>query len=269
MKMHFKIYKYFYFTLFLFASCDKVITLPIENNESKMIIEANITDQPGPYFVKLSRSISINEPNVYPIINNGIIIIADDKGVKDTLKHTSGGIYKTNRIRGVYGNTYSLEVKVEGKIYTAQSTMPMKVNLDSLRINTFPVNGENRYSIIPVYQDPAALGNSYRFIQKINDTLDGIYNIFNDNLNNGKINQRPLNNGTEKISIKLFDSVSVEMQCISQSAHLYFYTLNQQSGAGPGGGTAPSNPPNNIIGGALGLFSAHTSQTKVVKILNK
>jgi hypothetical protein len=147
--------------------------------------------------------------------------------------------------------------------------MPMKVNLDSLRINTFPVNGENRYSIIPVYQDPVALGNSYRFIQKINDTLDGIYNIFNDNLNNGKINQRPLNNGTEKISIKLFDSVSVEMQCISQSAHLYFFTLNQQSGAGPGGGTAPSNPPNNINGGALGLFSAHTSQTKVVKILNK
>jgi len=158
---------------------------------------------------------------------------------------------------------------VEGKIYTAQSTMPMKVHLDSLRINTFPVNGENRYSIIPVYQDPVALGNSYRFIQKINDTLDGIYNIFNDNLNNGKINQRPLNNGTEKISIKLFDSVSVEMQCISQSAHLYFYTLSQQSGAGPGGGTAPSNPPNNINGGALGLFSAYSSQTKVVKILNK
>ena len=68
---------------------------------------------------------------------------------------------------------------------------------------------------------------------------------------------------------KLFDSISVEMQCISTSAHLYFYSLLQQSGAGPGGGTAPSNPPNNIIGGALGLFSAHSSQTKVVKILNK
>ena len=64
MKMHFKFYKYLYFTLFLFVSCDKVITLPIEDNESKIIIEANITDQPGPYFVKLSRSISINEPNV-------------------------------------------------------------------------------------------------------------------------------------------------------------------------------------------------------------
>ena len=269
MMMHFNFFKYLYFILFLFASCEKVITLPIEINDSKVIIEANITDQPGPYFVKLSKSISINEPNIYPIVSNGSIIISDNMGIKDTLKHTSGGVYKTNRIRGVYGNTYFLEVNVDGKFYTAQTTMPQKVNLDSLRINSFPVNGENRYSIIPVYQDPVALGNSYRFIQKINDTLDGIYNIFNDNLNNGKINQRPLNNGTEQISIKLFDSVSVEMQCISQSAHLYFFTLNQQSGAGPGGGTAPSNPPNNINGGALGLFSAHSSQTKVVKILNK
>ena len=269
MKMHFKFYKYLYFTLFLFVSCDKVITLPIEDNESKIIIEANITDQPGPYFVKLSRSISINEPNVYPMINNGTIIISDNMGIKDTLKHTSDGVYKTNRIRCVYGNTYFLEVNVDGKLYTAQTTMPQKVNLDSLRINSFPVNGENRYSIIPVYQDPVALGNNYRFIQKINDTLDDIYNIFNDNLNNGKINQRPLNNGTDKISVKLFDSISVEMQCISPSAHLYFYTLSQQSGAGPGGGTAPSNPPNNIIGGALGLFSAHTTQAKVIKISSK
>ena len=269
MMMDFKFFKYLYFIIFLFASCEKVITLPIEINDSKVIIEANITDQPGPYFVKLSKSISINEPNIYPIVSNGSIIISDNMGTKDTLKHTSGGIYKTNRIRGVYGNTYSLEVKVDGKIYTAQTTMPMKVNLDSLRINTFPVNGENRYSIIPVYQDPIALGNSYRFIQKINDSLDGIYNIFNDNLNNGKTNQRPLNNGTETLSVKLFDSVSVEMQCISTSAHLYFYSLSQQSGAGPGGGTAPSNPPNNIVGGALGLFSAHTSQTKVIKILYK
>ena len=267
--MYIKIYKYLYFSLFLFVSCDKVITLPIENNESKIIIEANITDQPGPYFVKLSRSITINEPNVYPIIKNGIITISDNMGSRDTLKYTTGGIYKTNLIRGIYGRTYYLEVNIDGKLFTAQTTMPRKVNLDSLRINTFPINGENQYSIIPVYQDPIELGNSYRFIQKINDTLDNIYNIFNDNLNNGKINQRPLNNGTKNISVKLFDSVSVEMQCISPSAHLYFYTLLQQSGAGPGGGTAPSNPPNNIIGDALGLFSAHTTQTKVIKITNK
>jgi len=266
MKMHFKIYIYLFVTILLLASCDKVITLPIENNDSQVVIEGNITDKLGPYFVKLSRSINLNASNLYPVIENGTVIISDNTGIKDTLKYLNKGVYFTRLTRGVNGRTYFLEVNVDGKKYTAQSTMPYKVNLDSLRINIFPINGENQYSVIPVYTDPIDLGNSYRFIQKINDTLDNNYNIFNDNLNNGRINQRPLNGGNRDITIKLFDLVSVEMQCISKSAHLFFYTLSQQDGAGPGGGTAPTNPPNNIIGGALGLFSAHTSQTKEIQV---
>lgn len=266
MIMHFKIAIYFLFLSIFFTSCEKIITLPIEDNEQKIVIEGNITDLPGPYFVKLTKSVGLNEANVYPVIDNATVIISDNMGKKDTLTYTADGMYKTRSIIGVYGYTYNLEVKINGKIYTAQSTMPNKVNLDNLRINTFPINGETRFSIIPVYQDPITLGNSYRFIQKINDTLDNNYNIFNDNLNNGKINQRPLNNRNEDLTIKLFDIISVEMQCISPSSYTYFYTLTQQSGSGPGGGTVPANPPNNITGGALGLFSAHTTQTKQIQI---
>jgi hypothetical protein len=56
------------------------------------------------------------------------------------------------------------------------------------------------------------------------------------------------------------------MQCITRETYLYYYTLNQQTGAGPGGGTTPSNPPSNLIGGALGLFSAHTVQKRGITI---
>ena len=264
--MYSKIITNLTFTILLLTSCEKIITLPIKDNESKIVIEANITDQPGPYFVKLTRSIKIDQPNIYPAINNASVTIADNTGRKDTLVYTADGVYKTKSIQGIYSRTYFLEVSVDGKKYTAQSTMPNKVNLDNLRINIFPINGKNQFSIIPVYTDPIELVNSYRFIQKINDTLDNNYNIFNDNLNNGKINQRPLNNGNEDLTIKSKDIISIEMQCISTSAHLYFYTLSQQGGSGPGGGTAPTNPPNNITGGALGLFSAHTTQTKEIQI---
>ena len=257
---------YLFCTILFFASCDKIITLPKQDHEVKLVIEASITDQPGPYFVKLSRSINLNELNVYPVVENGIVIISDNTGIKDTLQYSKEGIYKTKLIQGVYGRTYNLEVTVDGQKYTATTTMPSKVNLDSLRINTFSVNGENQYSIIPVYTDPLELGNNYQFIQQINDTLDNNYNIFNDNLNNGKINQRPLGRPNIDIVIKNLDLVTVEMRCISKATHLYFYTLSQQGGSGPGGGTAPTNLPNNIIGGALGLFSAHTTQTKIIQI---
>lgn len=264
-------HKYIFFALVILTleSCDKVITLPVSANDSKVIIDASITDQSGPYFVKLSRSINLNQPNIYPTIDNAFVVISDNTGIKDTLRFISSGVYKTNKIQGVSGRTYFLEVNVDGSKFTAQSTMPNKVNLDSLRINNFPINGTIQYSIIPVFQDPIELGNAYRFIQKINDTLDNNYNIFNDNLNNGKVNQRPINNGNKDLKIKLNDVVSVEMQCINSADQLYFYTLSQQSGAGPGGGTVPTNPPNNIVGGALGLFSVHTTQTKWVRVVNK
>ena len=83
--------------MLLFMGCDKIITLPIKDNEPKVVIEGFITDQPGPYFVKLSKSVNINETSNYPIINNAIITIADNTGRKDTLSNSNNGVYKTDR----------------------------------------------------------------------------------------------------------------------------------------------------------------------------
>ena len=107
------------------------------------------------------------------------------------------------------------------------------------------------------------MGNSYRFVLNINGEPIKDYFVWNDNTNNGGINTRPLRtNGT----IKSGDVVSVEMQSVDETAYLYYFALSQLAGNGPGGGTTPSNPPNNISGGALGLFSAHTSQSKSIVI---
>jgi len=260
--------KYIYCSLLFFglSACKKEITLPLDMNQSMLVIDAVITDEMGPYYVKLNRSLAVTDAATFPGVVNAMVVIKDNFGQIDTLNHTKNGLYLTNKIKGMYGRTYFLEVLVDGNKYTAQSTMPQKVVLDSLRINTFNINGTIRYSVIPVYEDPISLGNSYRFIQKINDTLDKTFHVFNDNLNNGKVNQRPLRGGTDSLEVKLNDLVAVEMQCITRETYLYYYTLNQQSGAGPGGGTTPSNPPSNLIGGALGLFSAHTVQKRGINI---
>ena len=259
-----------YFSTFLVGifliGCEKEIQLALDPNQSLLVIDGSITDEVGPYYINLSKSTSISAPSNYYAVTNALVIVKDNLGQIDTLKHEKEGRYKTNKIKGIFGNTYYLEVQVEDKKYSANSTMPQKVVLDSLRINPFTLNSEVRYSVIPVYTDPITLGNSYRFIQKINDTLDQTFHVFNDNLNNGKENQRPLRGGSDSLEVKLKDIVAVEMQCITRPTYLYYYTLFQQSGAGPGGGTTPANPPSNIIGGALGIFSAHTVQRKQIQI---
>lgn len=246
--------------------CKKEIQLPLDPNQSLLVIDGSITDEAGPYYIKLSKSNSISASSNFLAVTNALVIVKDNLGIIDTLKHEKEGKYKTNKIKGIYGNTYYLEVQVADKKYTANTTMPQNVFLDSLRINPLAVNGEVRYNVIPVYTDPITLGNSYRFIQKINDTLDQNFFVFNDNLNNGKENQRPLRGGSDSLEVKLKDIIDVEMQCITRTTYIYYYALNQQSGAGPGGGTTPANPPSNIVGGALGIFSAHTVQRKQVQI---
>ena len=246
--------------------CEKEITLPLDENQSMLVIDAVVTDEAGPYFVKLTKSVAVSAVSKFPEVSIALVIMKDNFGLSDTLKYTSNGLYVTNKIKGAYGNTYFLEVTLDGKKYTAQSTMPNKVPLDSLTINDLTIFSESRYSVIPMYTDPMTIGNNYRFIQVINDTLDKTYYVFNDNLNNGNENQRPLNSNDDSLQVKLNDLVSVEMQCISSPTYLYYNSLRQISGAGPGGGTIPANPPSNIVGGALGLFSAHTVQRKQIKI---
>ena len=248
----------------LFSSCEKVIELDLSNNVDSLVIEGNITNQAGPYFVKLTKSVNFNEASNYPSVSNAVVIVSDNAGQKDTLSHTSNGIYQTRNLKGIEGRTYTLNVTAEGKTYTAQSTMPSKVNLDTLRLLSFEFGGSTQINVLPVYTDPSVLGNNYRFLQSFNNVLDKTYFTYNDNINNGKPNQRPLRN--QDTEIKSGDVIQVEMQCIPLNTYNYYYSLEQQAGNGPGGGTTPANPPNNIVGGAFGLFSAHTSQVKTIKV---
>jgi len=246
--------------------CEKEITLSLDQNQSMLVIDAAITDEAGPYYVKLTNSVAVSDNSKFPVVANATVIMKDNLGLSDTLKYMKDGIYSTKKLKGVYGNTYFLEVLLDGKKYTAQSTMPEKVMFDSLAINYLTIFSETQYSVIPIYTDPITFGNNYRFVQIINDTIDKTYNIFNDDLFNGNTIQIALNSDPDSLQIKLNDIVSVEMQCISSSTYLYYNTLRQIRGAGPGGGTTPSNPPSNIVGGALGLFSAHTVQRKKIQI---
>jgi hypothetical protein len=250
-------------TILVFSSCEKVIDLDLTSSSSQLVIEGNITDQAGPYYVKLTKSVPFDESSNYPVVEDALVVISDNAGVTDTLTYTADGIYQTNILQGVPGRTYTLEVVTEGKSYAAESLMAPYVAFDSIRVSAFEFAGTIQNVIVPVYKDPVNVGNNYFFVLKVNDVLDNSYMLWNDNTNNGILNQRPLNTRT---TIESGDNISLEMQSLNIDDYNYYFTLSQIAGNGPGGGTTPTNPPNNITGGALGLFSAHTSQTKTTVI---
>jgi hypothetical protein len=244
----------------LLSSCEKVVDLNLDNGESTLVVEANITNLPAPYTVQLSKTVPFDNSSIYPPVTNALVIISDNTGVVDTLTNQGNGKYITNTLQGVVGRTYSLKINSEGKEYTATSKMPQLVVLDSLRRTEIVFGGTTNKTVVPVYTDPTSLGNNYNFILFVNGQKFKKYFVVNDNTNNGGVSQRPILDGD--LEMKTGDIATIEMQTIAPDVYDYFFTLMQMGSDGPGGGTTPTNPPTNIKGGAFGIFSAHTVQTK-------
>lgn len=259
-------------SLFLVFSCEKEIDLNLEDQSGKIVIEGNITDQSGPYFVRITRSVAFTQENEYPPVENYYVNLSDDLGHSEILEYVGNGYYRTTFMEGQPGRTYTLKVLVEGKEYIAKSTMPEAVNFEGLEQDSYLVAGELSYTLLPIFTDPPTLGNRYLFRYAVNGRSKTNFLEFSDNVNNGLPNQRPilLPNDDEdgSVKVKTGDLITVEMNCIDDKVYTYFSALLQlSSGGGLGGGVTPTNPPSNISNGALGYFSAHTVrvETKVIE----
>jgi hypothetical protein len=253
------------FLLFLFTSCEKEIELDLSDQSGKLVIEGNVTDQPGPYMVKITRSVPFTQDNRYPAVKGAIVTITDNGGQQDKLIEAGDGTYKTTTLVTSPGNTYTLTVVVDGVTFKASSTLPLQVGLESLKQDSIKFGGEVRYAIRPIYTDPIAIGNNYRFIISLNGKPTNAYNLISDNIDNGKVNQRafPIASDDDIEEPKIGDIIGVEMHGIDAAIYTYYNALSEIAG-GRGGGVTPANPPSNISGGALGRFSAYTISKKTI-----
>lgn len=242
------------------ASCQQVIDIELNSKDAAIVIEANITDEPGPYTVLISKSVNFSDPNTFPGVSGAFVVVADDAGNSDTLIETSAGVYVSNSIQGVAGRTYSVRVTADGKTYTAQSSMPNAITLDSLVVEASGGFGGSQYYIIPQWQDPAGTGNYYRCVEYVNGERVGAF-LYDDAFSDGLVNGQPLLNF--ETALELGDTVRVEMQCIDPAVYLYFYSMEQTANNNT---AAPANPESNFDNDALGYFNAHTMSVRTVVI---
>ena len=255
-----------FIALLLFTSCEKKVNLSYKSNQSRIIIEGSITNETGPYFVKITKSIPLTATETNPTIDNALVSITDNAGNNEALVPLGNGMYRTALLRGVEGRTYTLTVTAEGQTYTAQSMMPQQVTFDSIKVEQLTVIGEVEWNLIPVYKDPIEKGNNYRFVLSVNNKIINQHFIQNDEVRNGLVNTSRLEINDDDLELKPGDVVDIKMQCIDKSVALFYRALALMADSGPGGGTTPNNPPNNISNGALGVFSAHAVATKRVTI---
>jgi Domain of unknown function (DUF4249) len=249
----------FLLSFFLF-SCTKVINVNLNNANPNIVIEGIVSDAPGPYQVLLTQTVNFSDPNIFPPVTGANVKITDSiLGVTDSLLETVPGTYVTQKLlQGLTGHTYQLYVLSNGQTYTASSTMPAKVNLDSVSFYSTNIFGTKSSSAVANFQDPAGIANYYTFTEYVNgQAIDQTFN-FSDRLSDGKYIRRQLFNDSSYINPG--DQVTIEMHCVDNQVWQYFNTLGQAKGNNSQAIT-PANPLSNISNNALGYFSAQTVQS--------
>jgi len=117
--------KHFFPLLFiLLGACVDPLKIELITSAPKFVVDGLITNDPGPYEVKLSYSTSLdNTLKKAPTGAGATVWIYDNFNTSEKLSEVSPGVYQTNKngIRGIAGREYYIRIKTKfGREY--QST---------------------------------------------------------------------------------------------------------------------------------------------------
>jgi len=245
-------------TMVVGLACKKVIQVNLHEASSRVVIEGEITDIPGIYQVKISRTVPYSDDNIFPPVQGAIVQVTDsNNGILYPFVETYPGLY-TCKFTGVIRHTYQLTVNADNQLYTASSTMPAGVRLDSVTfaVNT-NLNGKKEINAVVNFQDPPVPGNYYQFIEYLNGRQIPDIFVFENRLSKGRYIEQALYNDSSYL--QKGDTLEMKMYCVDKNIYNYFFSLAQIIGNNGGFQSAsPANPNTNLTGGALGYFSAHT-----------
>ncbi|MCH2046628.1 MAG: DUF4249 domain-containing protein [Saprospiraceae bacterium] len=253
----------------LTMSCEKVIDLDLNEASPKPVFESYI-EEDSVCYVSATWTSSYYDNSTSEFIPNATITISDGLGNSENLVYQGDGVYTGNTIRGTVGRTYSLQIDVDGNNYTASSTMPPLVGIDSFTVQSVsdffggvgPGGGKPTFWVYANYTDPANEENFYAVRTTYWDSVEARYttdySIDDDNISDG-ISTRAF---TTFNRFEVGDTLVCELPSIDYPTWLYFKTLEDAlSGAGVAS-AAPANPTTNIQGGALGYFGAWAKSRK-------
>lgn len=239
-------------------SCKEKIDVSLNEDVNKLIIEGEVHDGAGPYFVKLSRSTNFGNSVTFLPHTPNSVIITDNEGNRDSLVKHADGIYKTTTLSGKVGNTYFLTVNDKSGTYRAESKLNSSPVIDSFYFFSF-LTADNINPTI-VINEPFNEENYYRYFARKNGKTAEFNYVSDDKLINGS----RWRFSAFREDWKKGDSGEFVFIGMDKANFNYWIILVQNQAAVSGGNesAAPTNPPTNISGGdVLGYFSAHSRKT--------
>ncbi len=236
------------FIVFLSTGCREIIELKLPSAPEKLVIEGLVTDNEGPYTVVLSTVGDYFENNSPPTVSGAKVTISDiSSGMSEILAEGEPGHYKTSSLRGTAGNTYQLQVEVNGEIFISTATMPIAPIFDSLNYKYQPEStfrDEGYYIYFYGKTDKSQI-NYYRWLVYENDSL---YNDRSDYiLATDEFIQENVRGLEFPYAFNEGDTVRITMFGLNREVYNYFNELvNLLFNDGGLFSSPPVNPTSNI-----------------------
>ena len=273
---------YLYLLLFaitaLLSSCEDVIDVKLSDKDLNLIgVEASITSIDKPT-VFLYKTLKVNIDEAYPGISGAVVSISDDAMPSNTIVLTEDpakkgyyGVSTNAEYKGIVGREYTLTILTNGVTLTSKEKLAKVEPIDSIQVMPSS-RGNNVFLGVFTYgQEPAGLGNYYKWDVYVNDTLihdasslaiasdefvDGNYisklEIFTDYYEKSK--------EAKDRKIKLNDTVYVKQTSISEFGYNFYNQMINQSSGGSLFSVPMANIKSNFTSSdgkpVLGIFTA-------------
>ena len=246
---------------FLLNSCfQDVIDIDLEQNTNQIVIEAVLTDQPETQYVKVSTTGDYFNDNSERSVSGAVVTMGSSSTQEVVFEEVEPGLYRNINMKGEPGLTYNLTVNVNGKIYTASSTMPEPIPMDSIKLRSsrsyfFFTN----YELTCYFTDKKDVRNYCWFKYFVNgEQVSETAFLYNDRNSDGRQIKYDV---FDEFYLNESDKLRLEVIALDENAYNYIYSLfgyqTQFDVDLPEFFPSNSfNPNTNISNGAYGYFSA-------------
>ena len=256
------------------TACTESLDIDLNEGENnRLVVAGEITNEPGPYSVRLTRSTSYFYNQPAPAELGATVTISDGEQTIVLLDEDNDGTYWTDSAaRGVPGRTYTLNIKLaNGEEYEAVDHMPIPNRFDTIYYEytneeyglTLP---QYHYFFYASFTEQEGVDDCYMF-----------YVYFNDSCYNSKFEDiKWAFAGSRYDGCGLFENVQIcdanedsipkkpearfDLFSVSTEYHQFIKDMSDETF---GNATILQGPPANIFtnvsNGALGFFCARST----------
>lgn len=246
--------------LLVFGSCEQPVVLDLNEVESRLVVEAVLTNDYNAIRVSLSQSQNFYSESNFERLSNVNVWVKSDNNFMEQLSINENGVYFSFDLKPIENEEYTLTIETAEETFSVSETMPAVVQIKDVQFVPNPFWGSDSLNAFVLVDDLPGEDNFFRlYVRKAGAIRRVEYYLVDDSFGKDAVISMP-------VYYRNFapgDTVEVELRHLSESTYKYYSTLSDNINSSFNS-IAPGNPVSNMPPGIMGNFSVYSSDIDTI-----